>query len=154
MILRLATVDDVKVIFEWANDDDMRINSFESKSIEWEEHVIWYNNKLSSNNSIIFIAESEEHKNIGQIRFDKYLNYAKIDFYITKEFRSQGFGCEILTKGIGLAFSHWIDLEFVKGEVKKENLASQKAFLKASFSEQYKNELFVYVKKNETINRQ
>ncbi|MDA0987475.1 MAG: hypothetical protein O3A55_07760, partial [Bacteroidetes bacterium] len=66
MILRPAKLDDIKIIFDWANDKEMRQNSFDLKSIAWENHVIWYNNKLNQNDSIILIGETEHFEKIGQ----------------------------------------------------------------------------------------
>ena len=40
--LRKVNLNDVELIFKWANDPDVRNNSFNTNQIVWDEHVKWF----------------------------------------------------------------------------------------------------------------
>lgn len=144
--LREVILDDAKLLFDWANDPAMRANSFHQKKIEWNQHIIWLKNRLDSNSSKIFIAEFDGNY-VGQIRFDKKENKAIIDFYIAEEFRGKGLGTSLLLKGVKKITEYWKDIIDIVGEVKKNNLSSKKAFIKAGFQEIERGDIFIYMKK-------
>lgn len=144
--LREITLNDAKLLFNWANDPVMRANSFNQKKIEWDQHIIWLKNKLDSNSAKIFIAEFNGNY-VGQIRFDKKENKAIIDFYIAEEFRGRGLGTSLLLKGVKKITEYWKDIIDIVGEVKKNNLSSKKAFIKAGFQEIERGDIFIYMKK-------
>ncbi|GAB6282482.1 MAG: hypothetical protein STSR0008_12280 [Ignavibacterium sp.] len=144
--LREITLDDAKLLFDWANDPAMRANSFHQKKIEWNKHITWLKDKLDSKSSKIFIA-SFNGNDIGQIRFDRKENKAIIDFYITEEFRGKGLGSSMLLKGEKKITNYWKDIVDIVGEVKKNNLSSNKAFIKAGFQENESGDIFIYTKK-------
>lgn len=143
MHLREAKLTDSKIIFEWANDPQMRINSFKSEEIDWNSHIIWFNSKLKNNESKIFLL-IENDKQIGQIRFDKEFDRVYIDFYISSDFRGRGFGSKILILGVKEIINIWSDITEIIGEVKSENIPSRKAFIKAGFNESKENDYFQY----------
>ena len=41
--LRLVDDKDMKLLFDWRNDEVVRKNSFSTEPIDWEEHVSWFN---------------------------------------------------------------------------------------------------------------
>jgi len=144
--LREITSSDAKLLFSWANDPAMRANSFHQKKIEWDQHILWLKKKMNSNSSKIFIA-SFDGDCVGQIRFDKIENKAIIDFYIAEEFRGRGLGTSLLLKGVKKITEYWKDIIDIVGEVKKNNLSSKKAFIKAEFQEIERGDIFIYMKK-------
>ncbi len=58
--LRRARADDIRILWEWANDSEVRAASFSSAPIPWETHVAWFTEKMAPARSLIFIAEDEE----------------------------------------------------------------------------------------------
>ena len=44
--LRKATIEDMDLLFQWANDPVVRKNSFSTAEISYEEHTKWYHNLL------------------------------------------------------------------------------------------------------------
>jgi RimJ/RimL family protein N-acetyltransferase len=127
--LRKAVEEDVNLLFNWANDTDVRNNALNSEPIIWENHVKWFGNMLNSDKTKIFILE-KANVPIGQIRLDKILHsdFWMIDYSIDYKFRGKGFGKLILIK--------MMELEpkiKLKGIVKDENYPSQKVFEKLGF---------------------
>lgn len=124
--LRTATKIDLKIIFDWANDSDVRKNAFNMESITWEDHVNWFNKGLNSSNFLIFILEHNDIP-IGQIRFEKEDVFWKMDYSIRSESRGLGMGKKIVEMGIEKISGK------IKAWVKKENIASCKVFEKLGF---------------------
>lgn len=68
--LRRVREEDSRLLWEWANDQEVRSNSFSQKTITWEEHIQWLNEKLRDPNCLFFVALDKEERPIGQARFD------------------------------------------------------------------------------------
>src|SRR5947209_18574533 len=67
---RPVRADDARLLWEWANDPDVRSASFSSTQISWEAHAEWLAERLSQDLHVILIAEDETTTPCGQIRFD------------------------------------------------------------------------------------
>jgi UDP-2,4-diacetamido-2,4,6-trideoxy-beta-L-altropyranose hydrolase len=135
--LRKATKADVMLYFAWANDPDVRRNAFNQEAILLESHQSWFLGKLASNNSYLYILESNGIP-AGQIRFDcREPSVAEIDFSVAPEFRGQGLGMMLIQCGVA-SLSQVITTRplLIQGAVKRENIASCKAFLRAGFEEE------------------
>lgn len=132
--LRQVSEDDCRVIWEWANDLDVRMVSFSSEPIPWEQHVKWFKSKLSDPHCIFYIATNSGGVPIGQIRYDVEDNKAVVSVSIDRKLRGQGYGSRL----IGLASRKLFggsDIDTVHAYVKQGNVASVGAFVKAGFRE-------------------
>jgi RimJ/RimL family protein N-acetyltransferase len=125
LILRVANEKDMLKLFEWANDEQVRKNSFNQDKIELQQHKIWFENKCKDSACLILVA-SVDQMDVGQIRFE-------IDFSINKEFRGKGYGSDIIKRGMVELFGIKPSVKKIIGKVKKGNTSSGKAFLKAGF---------------------
>lgn len=136
---RLANLDDCKLYFDWTNDPLTRQQSFNSEPIIFEQHEVWFNRRLSDENSVLYVIEFNKNP-MGQIRFQIDNNTATISYSLDKNYRGKGLGFWILKKGVDAfrnAFSH---LEII-GFVKFENIASVKVFRKLGFQETVATEI-------------
>ncbi|ABZ94477.1 acetyltransferase [Leptospira biflexa serovar Patoc strain 'Patoc 1 (Ames)'] len=134
LIVRPAIEDDCKLIFEWANEPEVRNASFHSKKIEWSEHKNWFSEKLQNPDSIIYIFEVDGEA-AGQIRFDKNGEFFEIDYSIDKKYRGNGFGNAIVRLGITNLKSQFKESIRVVARVKEGNLISAKVFQNIGFKE-------------------
>lgn len=141
LTLRKATKQDVKTLYDWANDIDVRLNAFNQKNIEWKQHLLWFDKKINSKESEIFILENKNIA-IGQIRIDKKKDHWIIDYSVGNEFRGKGFGKKMVQK---LIKSRNIDL---LAEVKNSNIASQKVFESLNFQKYMCEDKIVYTLSN------
>ena len=57
--LRKVNKKDESLLFNWANDSDVRKWSFNKKTITLDKHKIWFEGKLSNKNVLIWILEDE-----------------------------------------------------------------------------------------------
>ena len=130
--LRKAGEGDVVLCFRWANDPEVRDNSFSAKPITFESHKRWFAKKLSSPTTHIYILEYHG-KPAGQIRFDVTKLGAEIDYSVAKDYRGKGLGSYLLRKGLALFTSEVLSPIKIVGIVADSNLASAKAFTRAGF---------------------
>ena len=135
--LRRATRKDCRLIWQWANDPDVRAVSFSPEPIVYEDHVKWFETKLNDAHCCIYIAEdvavNREIEAVGQIRFDLKTQEAYISISLDRKFRGQGLGAQImeLASRTYLASS---DAKIIHAYIKKDNTVSLAAFKKAGFS--------------------
>jgi hypothetical protein len=65
VVIREATQDDVKIVFDLSNDPVVRSNSIRPGLIDWDEHQRWFAKKILDKNCIIFLAFKPEGEFIG-----------------------------------------------------------------------------------------
>lgn len=139
--LREADIKDAELLFNWANEINVRTNSINQEPIIWENHLKWFSKKLNDSETKILILISED-KLLGQIRIDLVDSYWNIDYSIDNQFRGKGLGKEI----VKLVLNKYEDYKF-KATVKKQNKASIKVFANLGFQkEQIESDVFDYFK--------
>jgi len=126
--LRKAKQEDIKLLFKWVNDPEVRKNALNTDLIEWENHLNWFKNKLLNSKNKIFIFENGNTK-IGQIRIDKADKERwVIDYSINKDQRGKGYGF-FMTNALLRRYNNFKFLAIVRSE----NIPSQKVFEKLNF---------------------
>jgi RimJ/RimL family protein N-acetyltransferase len=87
-----ADINHCKLLFKWRNEYHTRMNSFSSKPINLNEHKDWFQKRLKSYNSKVWILYKSKMP-IGQIRIEKNKNNKwEIDYSIEKKNRGMGYG--------------------------------------------------------------
>lgn len=145
MRLRRARADDARLLWEWANDPDVRAESFSSDPIPWETHIAWFSGKLGldvepgleerpgRNRTLILIAEDEDAVPLGQIRFDARKDGEwEVDLSVARSMRRRGMASQILRLGVQTLAKEGGNVP-VHAFVKSGNVASIKALQRADF---------------------
>jgi len=130
--LRTVVVEDCQQIYDWANHPSVRLQSFNSAPIPFKNHQKWFSNKLTDKNCHFFIGELNGIP-FGTIRFDVKENIATISYSVAEHFRGQGLGTLLLKIGKKKLIQSGNSLKEIVGFVKKQNKASQFAFLKLGY---------------------
>jgi UDP-2,4-diacetamido-2,4,6-trideoxy-beta-L-altropyranose hydrolase len=141
--VRRARHEDSRLLWEWANDADVREASFSPASIPWETHVAWFAEKLGSGanhsqeKSVIFIAElmaeDELGMPVGQIRFEVLPDGSwEVDVSLVSAARGRGLGSALIRLGVQELINNRRSAT-VHAFVKPGNAASVKAFEDANF---------------------
>ncbi|MEY2923422.1 MAG: hypothetical protein RL108_2048 [Bacteroidota bacterium] len=133
MKFRRAIEADVELLFDWANDLDVRQNAINTQLITWEGHQKWFQKRLDSSISKIFIFLLDEQP-IGQVRFEFEKNVWLIDYSVDKLYRGKGLGKSMLKE----ILNYFKANEPIIAYVKVENIASAKIFNSLGFK---KNEI-------------
>lgn len=126
--LRRVEEKDVDLIFSWANDPDVRKNSFSTARIPYKEHVEWFKRMLSRRDTgqYIMIVDGID---VGQIRVMVENESAEIGYSIASEYRGMGYGKGILSLVPDIVKRDFPNVKKLVAKVKTDNVASQKAFL-------------------------
>lgn len=132
--LRVAVYEDMELIYEWANDKEVRANSFQTRQITMEEHKAWYTNKLDSK-SMVFWIMMEGEIPVGQIRLELDRETAHVNYSIAKEFRGKGYGKKIVLLAEQKLRQEYPMIKKILAEVKKENLSSGKVFERNGYAQ-------------------
>ncbi len=152
LTFRNATIADTNLYFDWANDPDVREQSYSSNPIDLESHGKWFKSKLEDSSCLMLVFQNEENLNIGQVRIQKEnINEALIGISIAVEHRGKSYAKEMLK----IASDYFLDSneDFkLNAFIKMKNLSSKYAFEKAGFEfeteKNYENiQSFHYVKK-------
>jgi len=138
--LRLRPVQngDRRLLWEWANDPEVRASSFSSDPISWETHEAWFDEKLRSSENAdsrtrIFIAEDDAGAAVGQIRFDcRPDGDWEVGLSLDKKMRGHGLGTQIIAAGVSEILKETA-MARIHAHVKPGNLASAKSFERANF---------------------
>ena len=132
--LRLATPDDCRLLWQWANAPAVREASFVSKFILWEEHGDWFHQKLVDSRCVLYIIVGEKNIPLGQVRFDiDTKGIAEVSISIANVESNRGYGstalklaCRRVTRESGA--------REVLARIKERNEASIRAFTRAGFT--------------------
>jgi len=134
VFLRKAVEDDIRLLWDWANDPEVRRQSFSSSPIEWEEHVEWFNAVMNGDRSTQYIAEMRDGTPAGQVRFDRDGDKAVIGVSVDARWRGCGFGARIIKEATPRFLSESGGGSVI-AFVKEDNVSSSAAFLAAGFKE-------------------
>lgn len=124
--IKLATIEDMKDIFDLSNDSVVRANSINPEPIAWESHIKWFNSKIKDKNSKFYVIKVTNNF-IGYSRLDKDEDWL-LTIHLKNEYRSKGFGRKILE-----TICHLNKDKTIIALVKEKNLASLRSFEKANF---------------------
>ena len=133
LFLRSAEERDRRLLWEWANDPDVRAASFSAQPIPWETHVAWFEEKLHQDECRILIAEDDEGAPVGQIRFNSRADGdCDTDVSLAREWRRRGLAAPLIRQGAESATNAGRCAR-LHAFVKPENVASVRAFESAGF---------------------
>lgn len=136
---RKATLEDLEIMFKWANDPISRANSFESHKIDIEEHKKWFNGKVNNSNSFIYIAIDDiNNEKIGVVRYELKEQNAFVGIHIDKSYRGKKLAGKLLKETAKLYFK--TNNRPILAYIKNENKLSIKAFERADYGF-YKNDI-------------
>ena len=122
-----ATIKDAELLFNWANEINVRANSINQEPIIWGKHLKWFTKKLNDSETKFLILTSDGNL-LGQIRIDLIDCCWNIDYSIDNQFRGKGLGKEI----VRLLINKFESYKF-KATVKKQNKASINVFTNLGF---------------------
>jgi len=141
--LRHAEESDEALLLRWANDAQVRNNSFSKKQITASSHHQWFSKGLADPNRLLLIASTNNNIPIGQIRFDRHavassrgVYEAMIDLSIDRCARGYGLATEIVRHGLWAKDRHWGAGTEAVAEVLTTNANSNSCFKRSGFTKE------------------
>ncbi|MEM7540329.1 MAG: GNAT family N-acetyltransferase [Pseudomonadota bacterium] len=131
--LRQARVSDSKLLFDWANEDEVRRMSFSPEPVLWVDHQRWIAEKLGDRNCRIYIFLIRG-KPAGQMRLECVeVEVAEVDVHTSIAFRGRGWGGRFLRLGSEQFFREFPKVQTLRAVVRADNLKSLRAFEKSGY---------------------
>lgn len=155
--LRKANNADALLYYEWANEETVRRESFNSELITLEEHTEWFEKKITDPECMMLIFEDKNSIPAGQVRLQKVTeNEYVIGISVDISYRGKGFAVRMLTMASDYFFEIFPQKK-INAFIKIHNTASVNAFEKAGFinpriAEQKGIACFMYTKENGNAN--
>jgi len=131
---RLANREDVLLYFNWANEESVRKNSYNSQPIEYPDHCNWFYNRLSSERCKFYLFINLDGIPVGQVRIESNESETVIGISADPNFRGKSLSSKMLRKSTDhylAQHAHHVIVAYIKDD----NEASYKSFLAAGFSE-------------------
>ncbi len=129
---RKADEKDLMLYFGWANDPEVRNNSFDSSPIPLAHHEIWFLKSVRSDSTLMLVFSIDQHP-VGQLRFILENSQAILNYSIDRNYRGKGLAQRIINKSIQELRRLKPFVTKVIAEVKPENIASIKSFERIGF---------------------
>ena len=141
--LREAKATDCRILFDWANDSEVRKNSFRSDAILYERHIEWFQEKLADAECEIFLCMADG-KETGLVRVEYRGREGVISYSVAKEYRRLGYGQRMLLLVEEKAAKR---ADRLTGHVKPENMASQCIFERLGYVKEWEGDHLVFRKR-------
>ena len=91
LTIRRVTAGDARLLFDWRNDPETRMQSGTTEAFEWGEHVAWLEKSLKNSRRILCIAENDAGTPIGTVRADlREDGFTEISYTIAPNWRGKG----------------------------------------------------------------
>ena len=136
--LRPAQPADLWLYHWWTNDPHVRLQSFMSDPIPLARHRRWFAGRLSSSLALLRVLEDGYGLALGQIRLERDVPDAPravISFSLDRLARGRKLAAPLLELGLAELARCWGPAVEAYGEVRDDNPASCRAFLRAGFQE-------------------
>lgn len=140
--LKRATMEDADDLFNWRNDPETIVNSFNTEPVQYETHIQWFKNSLSNPDRIILIGINESNEKVGMVRFDISYPEAEIHLNVTPDKRGRGYGKTLIQEGCKFMLENY-RVEKIIARITSENTRSINVFSKAGFVISHKAEIVV-----------
>ena len=135
MTCRLATPADSSLYLEWANDSQVRAQSFSSNPISVAEHEKWFGSALTDPSTQLLLFQ-KDGQSVGQVRLRLNGNVATINYSVAGTARGQSTGLAMLLYAENHLRRHHPDIRSIQGYVKRSNPASLVTFQRLGYREQ------------------
>jgi UDP-2,4-diacetamido-2,4,6-trideoxy-beta-L-altropyranose hydrolase len=131
--LRRADENDDHLLWDWANDPEVRSVSFSTEPIPWERHLQWFKAKLADPEAVLYVAIDPEGTPIGHARYQIDGARAAVSISLAKPWRGKGFGRTILALASEELF-RTTNATIIDAYVKPVNAISLQLFTRAGYT--------------------
>ncbi|MCE7995973.1 MAG: hypothetical protein HEP71_28595 [Roseivirga sp.] len=130
---REAGNNDMLSVYEWANLEDARKNSYSQKPIPYADHVKWFRSRILEGLSEIYIFSDQDGNDTGYVRFDlDPLNNSVISIVVDANQRGKGHSTRMIDLGTRLMFEN-SNCSLITAYIFKSNTVSLKSFIRAGY---------------------
>lgn len=134
--LRAVTPADKDLLLAWANDPEVRRQSFRGDLITDAEHAAWFAGRLAApDRHRILIAVAPNGVPVGQVRLNRGEHHWALDYLLDPAFRGLGLARAMVAQALGAVAAQAASPRRVRALVKPGNVASVRVFRALGFDE-------------------
>lgn len=133
IVIRKVNLSDMRNVYELSNQDYVRKYSINRNSIDWNDHVKWFNDVIRRNDIIFYVAYEKINSFIGQVRFQIQSSSATVSISVTPGFLGKGVSAILLGECIIRLRNDKSEISNVIAFISNENLPSIRLFEKCGF---------------------
>lgn len=123
-----ASLDDARLIYDWRNDPRVRQCSIDQTVLDFDRHVEWFRQKLSSSTSFFLIAKEEFGRPVACVRFDCAASSANISIYTDPGLTTRGYGSAALRAALVWLANEHPEITVTEADVLVNNQLSHRMF--------------------------
>ncbi|OIJ10409.1 UDP-2,4-diacetamido-2,4,6-trideoxy-beta-L-altropyranose hydrolase [Anaerobacillus alkalilacustris] len=131
--LREIREEDIRDVFNLSNEDYVRKWSINTKKISWEEHIIWFENTIKSDQNVFYVVTDCTNNFLGQLRYKVEGHSATVSISLCKSIMGKGLSKQFLIESIKLISDERNKLDNIIAFISDKNIASKKLFEKVGF---------------------
>lgn len=131
--IKKANMNDMEYVYNLSNKKYVREYSINKGSIQWDNHIKWYNQTIENDNVALYIAYYGDEKS-AQVRFNVEGESAIVSISVDENIRGLKLANKILKMAI-IQFGIDSGIKSFVAYISADNIASVKIFEKAGFVE-------------------
>jgi perosamine synthetase len=132
LTLRMATMDDAKMVFSWRNMPEIIAMGTTRRPVQWDEHLSWFQKVVRGDQHLFFIVLLGQQA-IGQVRLDRVDERScEVSIYLLPEFTGRGLGVLALKHACWESFAT-MKVKELLAHIREDNQRSVTAFQRAGF---------------------
>ncbi|WP_096203116.1 GNAT family N-acetyltransferase [Bacillus sp. FJAT-45350] len=137
--LRAVKDEDILCVYQLSNEDYVRKYSINSAEIDWEDHKVWFESILKSDNDVFYVVTDNTDNFLGQLRYKIEDKIATVSISLCKSITGKGLSKELIKMSIGKIRKERSELKNIVAFVSSDNTASNKLFERVGFVLQESN---------------
>lgn len=130
--LRPVNEHDSRSIWEWRNAQEIRSTAIDSAEIKWDNHCIWFTDRISDPDTVMLIAE-DARSGVGVIRYDLDGAEANVSIFLAPGNSGRGLGSMILRDGEQWVMTRHPQIKRFRASIRPGNAASIALFEAANY---------------------
>ena len=140
ILIRTASVDDSRDLFDWRNDDETRSASISQAVVTWAEHEAWLSQSLREPARRIYIAmlmdSTDTLSSVGMCRFDLLAdeNSAEVSINLNPAYRRRRLALSVLQAAIDRFLADSNTTVRLTATIRSSNAASTRIFTELGFA--------------------
>ena len=142
--IRNMRENDIEVIYKNLHLDFVN-KYFKNKKQQQKihkNHNEWYKTHISSFDYSIYIFEDEENNFVAMTSYEIFVDTARVNIYLNKDFRNKKYSQEILLESIDQFLNDNKSVKYLQAYILEENIASKKIFENIGFEYDNKKETY------------
>ena len=135
--------DDIEIIYKNLHLDFVNkyFKNKEQQQKIHKNHNEWYKTHISSFDYSIYVFEDQENNFVAMTSYEILIDTAKVNIYLSKDYRNKKYSQEILLESINKFLSENKNIKFLQAYILEENIPSKKIFEKLDFIYNNKKEI-------------